>query len=260
MSDENSKRDFAGMVAIVTGAAVGIGREFVHRLVTEGASVVFNDIDPAAANAAADQLRSGGVNVEVVIGDAGDLDVIDQLVATAKSAFGRLDIAIANAAICPFGKFLDYEPEMFQKLVDVNLRGSFFLAQRAARQMVEQGDGGRILMMSSVTGFQFHPDCTAYAMTKGAIPLLVKNLGVELANVGIRVNAVAPGATIVDRTMEDPAYDETWSRLTPNGRTGTVSDMANAAMFLVSSAAEHITGQTLVVDGGWTSLSPPPPN
>ncbi len=258
MSEDHLGREFVGKVAVVTGAATGIGREFVKRLASAGASIVLNDVDAAAAEATAGQVRQRGTKCEVVVGDAGDLDIIEKIVSTAVSELGRVDIAIANAGISPFGSFLDYRAEDFQRVVNVNLAGSFFLAQRAARQMINQGDGGRILMMSSVTGIQFHPNCTAYSMTKGAIGMLVRNLGVELAGAGIGVNAIAPGATVVDRTLEDPNYENTWSRITPSGRTGTVSDMANAGMFLVSLAAEHITGQTLVVDGGWTSISPPP--
>lgn len=265
-NQSDADRDLEGQVAIVTGAAVGIGLEFARGLAARGASIVLNDIDESAAVVATAELLDGGSACECVVGDSSDLNVIDQLVDKAVTRFGRLDIAIANAGISPFGSFLDYDLDRFRRLNAVNLEGTFFLAQCATKQFLKQqteqtkssGGSGRILLMSSVTGFQYHPDCTAYAMTKAAIRMLVKSLAIEFANKGIRVNGIAPGATAVDRTLEDETYDATWSRITPTGRTATPADIAHAAMFLLSSAAEHITGQTLVVDGGWTSVSPPP--
>ena len=112
--------------------------------------------------------------------------------------------------------------------------------------------------MSSVTGHQYHPDLAAYGMSKAAIRMLAKSLGVELAPHGITVNGISPGATATERTLSDPTYDETWSKLNPTGRPGTVQDVAHAALFLLSPHAGQITGQTLIVDGGWTAVSPPP--
>jgi NAD(P)-dependent dehydrogenase (short-subunit alcohol dehydrogenase family) len=142
--------------------------------------------------------------------------------------------------------------------MDVNLSGTFFLAQAAANQMIRQGSGGSLLFTSSVVGIQAHKGLAAYAMSKAAINMLAKNLVVEVSAHGINVNTIAPGATLTERTLEDPDYVSSWSQLTPMGRPGTVSDVASAALFLVSDEARHITGQCLVVDGGWTSISPNP--
>jgi 3-oxoacyl-[acyl-carrier protein] reductase len=172
--------------------------------------------------------------------------------------FGRLDVVIANAGITLFGEFLTYTPEDFTKVMEVNLRGSFFLAQAAARQMKAQGEGGSILLMSSVTGHQAHENLAAYGMSKAALEMLAKNLVIELSPYRITVNAVAPGATMSERTAHDPGYQKTWSAITPLGKPATPPDIANAAVFLVSPQAGHITGQTLIVDGGWTSVSPSP--
>ena len=245
-------------VAVVTGAGAGIGFEIGRRLTERGASVVLNDVDRDAADRAAARVAATGGSVAVVAGDASDPDVIDELCETAVSRFGRLDAAVANAGITTFGSFLTYPVEQFQRLVTVNLQGSFFLAQRAATRIIEQGAGGRILLLSSVTGFRHHPDLVAYGMSKAAIRMLARSLGVELAPHGITVNAIAPGATVTERTAEDDRYEATWSALTPTGRPATVADIANAALFLLSPDAGHITGQTLVVDGGWTAVSPPP--
>jgi 3-oxoacyl-[acyl-carrier protein] reductase len=140
----------------------------------------------------------------------------------------------------------------------LNLGGSFFLAQAAAKQMKEQGTGGSILFMSSVVGHQAHKNLAAYAITKAGLEMLAKNLVVELSPHNINVNAIAPGATLTERTMDDKEYEKTWSRITPIGRPATTLDIANAALFLVSPAARHITGQSLIIDGGWTSVSPSP--
>jgi 3-oxoacyl-[acyl-carrier protein] reductase len=140
----------------------------------------------------------------------------------------------------------------------VNLAGSFFLAQAAARRMKAQQTGGRILFMSSVTGHQAHKNLTAYGMTKAALEMLAKTLVIELSEYKITVNALAPGATLTERTVHDASYESTWSRITPTGRPATTDDIAHAALFLVSPQAGHITGQSLIIDGGWTSVSPSP--
>ena len=174
------------------------------------------------------------------------------------STYGKVDIVIANAGITLFGDFFDYSPEDFYNVMRLNLGGSFFLAQQAARQMREQNNGGRILFMSSVTGHQAHKNLAAYGMSKAALEMLAKNLVLELSPYGITINAIAPGATSTERTKSDPEYENTWSRITPIGKPASTHDIASAVLFLVSSEAGHITGQTLVVDGGWTSVSPSP--
>jgi NAD(P)-dependent dehydrogenase (short-subunit alcohol dehydrogenase family) len=142
--------------------------------------------------------------------------------------------------------------------MQVNLRGTFYLAQAASNQMIKQGKGGSLLFTSSVVGHQAHKNLAAYAMSKAAIEMLAKNLVAEISEYGINVNTIAPGATLTERTLEDPAYTDTWSRITPMGRPASVDDIAHAALFLTSDAARHITGQSLVIDGGWTSMSPSP--
>lgn len=115
-----------------------------------------------------------------------------------------------------------------------------------------------MLFMSSVTGHQAHKNLAAYGMSKAAIEMLSKNLVVELSEFRINVNCIAPGATATERTLEDKEYEETWSCITPMGRSASVADIARAALFLVSDEAKHITGQSLIIDGGWTTVSPSP--
>lgn len=251
---------FQAKVAVITGAGIGIGYEIALQLARAGATLILNDIDQALADQAAEKINASGGVCVAVSGDAGELDTVERLVAMAYEQFGRLDFAIANAGITTFGSFLEYQEAAFQELLNVNLKGSFFLAQKAAHKMIAHQQKGRILLMSSVTGFTFHPDLTAYGMSKAALAFLAKNLGVELGKHGITVNAIAPGATVTDRTadLEGGNYVDEWKKITPNGRCATTEDIAHTALFLLSDEAQHITGQTLVVDGGWTSTSPPP--
>ncbi len=242
-------------VAIVTGAGQGIGLAIGRKLAGAGARVVVNDLDPALARRAAQTIGDGCLDVP---GDCSDPDVIDQLVDTAVTAFGHLDIAVANAGITLFGEFLSYTPDDFYRVMKVNLGGTFFLAQVAAQQMKKQGTGGKLLFMSSVTGHQAHRNLAAYGMSKAALEMLARHLVLELSPFQINVNAIAPGATATERTLAEAGYETTWSRITPIGRPASVDDIAHAALFLVSDEARHITGQTLVVDGGWTAVSPPP--
>lgn len=191
-------------------------------------------------------------------GDSSDPTFIEMMVNNAVKTFGQLNIAIANAGITLFGNFSDYPVADFERVMDVNLRGTFYLAQMASNQMIKQGSGGSLLFTSSVTGHQAHKNLAAYSMTKAGIEMLAKNLVSEISEFGINVNCIAPGATLTERTLQDPEYTSIWSRLTPTKRPGTVDDVANAAVFLVSDQAKQITGQSLVIDGGWSSMSPSP--
>jgi len=249
---------FQNKTAIVTGAGQGIGFEICKQLAKQGANVLLNDVDAQLAEKASMHIESEGGICMAMVGDCSKKDFIQQMVDAAVKKFRRLDIVVANAGITLFGNFFSYSPESFYRVMEVNLGGSFFLTQAAANQMKQQEGGGSILLMSSVTGHQAHKDLAAYGMSKAALEMLAKNLVIELSPFKININAIAPGATLTERTLNDAAYEKTWSTITPIGRPATVTDIANAALFLVSEHAKHITGQSLVVDGGWTSISPPP--
>jgi glucose 1-dehydrogenase len=249
---------FSNHVAIITGAGQGIGYEIASALCAEGAAVVLNDVDADLAYLSSASIKDNGGRCIAVPGDSGDLAVIKNLVDTAVKEFGKVTLCIPNAGTTVFSSFLNLQEHDFNRIIETNLKGSFFLAQATANQMVKQKSGGSILFMSSVTGHQAHQNLSAYGMTKAALENLTKHLVSELSPYQIRVNAIAPGATLTERTQSDISYQRTWSNLTPLGKPASVQDIAQAALFLLSDKAGHITGQTLIVDGGWTVVSPQP--
>ena len=241
--------------AIITGAGQGIGLRIAEMLHASGANIILNDVDDALCKEASAKL---GNRCLAMTGDSSDPALIEKMVNKAVEAYGQLNIALANAGITLFGAFSSYPVADFNRVMDVNLKGTFYLAQLASNQMIKQRSGGSMLFTSSVTGHQAHKNLAAYSMTKAGIEMLAKNLVSEIAEHGINVNCIAPGATLTERTLQDPDYTVTWTNLTPMKRPGTVDDVASAAVFLVSEQARHITGQSLVIDGGWSAMSPSP--
>ncbi len=256
--DPIMKKEFTNHVAIITGAGQGIGFGIAKELCLRGAKVLLNDENEELALKAADEIKKAGGICASITGDAADNDFVKKMVDEAVKQFGKLTIAIANAGVTLFGDFFSYTPAELQRVMNVNISGTFFLAQHAANQMKAQKEKGSLLFMSSVTGHQAHKNLAAYSMTKAAIEMLAKNLVIELSPYEITVNTIAPGATLTERTLNDSEYKKTWAAITPMGRAATIEDIVNAALFLISPAARHITGQSLIIDGGWTSVSPSP--
>jgi NAD(P)-dependent dehydrogenase (short-subunit alcohol dehydrogenase family) len=233
-----------GQVCLVTGAGRGIGAAVADALEEGGATVVRG-------------LRDAGSDERAVQMDVTDLDQVRAGVATVVERHGRLDVLVNNAGIGPpETPAEDVSIEDFDATVELNLRGTFFTSQAAGRVMIAQG-GGRIVNLSSQAGFVALPGESVYCMTKAAISHLTKCLAVEWGRHGITVNAVAPTFIETPGTAEalaDPAFRaDVEERIAALHRVGTTADVTGAVLFLASPAASLITGQTLLVDGGWTA-------
>jgi glucose 1-dehydrogenase len=234
----------AGKVAIVTGGARGIGAAIVQTFAREGACVAIVDcLAPALPNDAA--------RLPLWIqADVADLDAHGQIVRCTLERFGRLDVLVNNAGIQIRESFLEARPESWDRIFGVNLRGPFFLAQRAALAM---DDGGSIINIASIHDETPHRHNSIYCLTKAAMKMLTKSLALELAERRIRVNSISPGA-IETHINRDVLTDEEFrSRLAaeiPLGRIGVPEDIAGAAVYLASADSNYVTGSTFYVDGG----------
>ncbi len=248
-----------GKVAIVTGAARGIGLACAQRYVADGAKVVLADIEATEGEAAATALRDQGGEAAFFHADLTARASIDAMVAFAVQTFGGIDIMLSNAGIAKATPFLDIADEEFDKVMAINLRAAFMGGQAAARQMVKQGRGGVVINMSSVNALLAIPGLVAYACSKGAMNQLTKVMAVELAPHDIRVVAIGPG-TIMTALARDAVFIDENARhkvlsRTPLGRAGEPEEVAAVASFLASSDASYITGQTIYPDGGRLALN-----
>jgi glucose 1-dehydrogenase len=243
-------------VAIVTGATSGIGKAIADRFAAEGAHVVIN-YRPRPGNEEKARTQAASYSIEAlpVAGDVSQRADIESLVNQCVARFGRLDIAINNAGIEISRPFLEVTDEEWQKVIAVNLHGPFLLCQTAARQMVAQGGGGRILNISSVHEDIPFANYTPYCVSKGGIRMLMRNLALELAIHQINVNNIAPGAisTPINRkVLDDPELEAQALVEIPWGRFGKPEEVASLAAFLASDEAGYITGSTYYIDGGLT--------
>jgi 3-oxoacyl-[acyl-carrier protein] reductase len=244
---------------IITGAGQGIGFELVKQLLAQGHFVIWNEIDLKVFDQATKSLNDHGLHQFIGIhADASSEEFLNELSQVLSSSPGYLFGLVCNAGITTFGDFWSYTKDSMDQILRVNISGTFFLIQLVARLLKEHQLPGSIVVMSSVTGHQAHPDLAAYGMTKAALNQLVQNLVIDLSPYQIRINAISPGATITERTLLNVEYQKDWAEITPLGKAADVSDIAASTLFFLSDQAKHITGQTLVVDGGWTSISPPP--
>jgi len=246
-------------IYVITGAGQGIGFELVKQLLSNGHFVVWNELDSDVKAAATHYLNELGLHAHICIqADASSSAFLLELNQVLDESTHELAGFECNAGITTFGDFWSYQRSSMEQILQVNLVGTFFLIQTISQRFREKQTAGSIVVMSSVTGHQAHPDLAAYGMTKAALNQLVKNLVIDLSPFQIRINAVSPGATITERTLKNAEYQSDWAEITPLGKAAEVADIAAATLFFLSDQAKHITGQTLVVDGGWTSISPAP--
>ncbi len=251
--------DWKDKVAVVTGASTGIGQAIALALAQDGAKVVVGyGGNHAGAEETAAHIRAAGGTCIVHGADISDVRQAVSNVEVALQEWGRVDILVNNAGITSWGTYLDYTEDQWDRVVDTNLKGTYFASQAAARAMIEQG-GGDIIIISSVVGSRAVPNLSAYATTKAGLEMMARSLMFELAPHGIRVNAVGVGPTIVDRNLrDDPLYAEHWASVVPAGRAATADDIAGSILLLLSPLAAYVHGHTLMVDGGWTAYSPTP--
>ena len=244
-----------GKRVLVTGSGTGIGRGIALEFAREGASVVlhFAHSEDGALSAVSEIEASGGRAV-AFSADFRDLEQVRALARRALEFLGGLDVLVNNAGITMNRQLADVTPEQYDTLYDVNVRSPYFLTQALVPRMIEQG-GGAVINLSSVHAFEGFPEHSVYAGTKGAIVAHTRELAIELAPKGVRVNAIAPGAVPVEnhfKVIPDLDVGEI-ARAIPAGFTGTPQDIARVAVFLASDDARYIVGQTLIVDGGTTA-------
>lgn len=240
-------------VAVVTGAAQGNGRAFSEAFADEGARVVVVDIHKEGAERTAQEIGRGAVALEADVSSA--VDAV-RIIEDSVSLFGRVDVFVNNAGLIGRLNFLDISEAEWDRVMNVNLKGTFLCGQAAARQMVAQGSGS-IINVASVNAESLNPTTIHYCVSKGAIQTLTKGMALALARRGVRVNAIGPGAVHTDLSRErlDDAdvLRATLARI-PMGRIAEPSDLKGAAVFLASDESAYVTGITLFVDGGWLTI------
>jgi 3-oxoacyl-[acyl-carrier protein] reductase len=256
--DNGARPGLVGKAALVTGASQEIGAAMAEALAQQGAAVLVAHYHEAElAEATVGRIRAAGGMALAHHADCSSVAENRSLVDRAVREFGRLDIFVANAGLTMWAPFLDYTEAAWDTVVDLNLKGSFFGAQAAARQMVRQGDGGAIVFSSSVAGVQAISSLSAYGVSKAGLRHMARSLALELGPHRISVNALGIGATLNRRNLaDDPDYEAHWGSLAPAGRAGRPEDVARGLLYLVENP--YITGTTLMIDGGWTIYSPTP--
>jgi NAD(P)-dependent dehydrogenase (short-subunit alcohol dehydrogenase family) len=256
-----------GKVAIVTGAARGIGQACAVRLAREGAKVALCDVNAAAGERAAQAIQATGATAIAVAGDVARPADVDSIIAATLQAFGRIDVLVNNAGVVDDAPFLDLTIEEFDRVLGINLRGAFLMGQAVARQMVktvnpaqakDRAAAGAIVNMSSINEKFALPDHVAYSISKGGISQLTKAMAIALAPLGIRVNAVGPGTIdtpLLENVVRDAAFRSKVLSRTPLGRFGRPEEIAAIVAWLASDEASYITGTTVFADGGRLPLN-----
>ena len=243
-----------GKTALVTGGSRGIGRAIALGMARQGARVAINfHQDETDAREVVSLIEGAGGAAIALGGDVAEPKTATDFVAGALREFGRVDVFVSNAGICPFHAFLDMPPEVLERTMQVNLHGAYYMVQAAARQMVEQGDGGSIIAISSISALVGGELQTHYTPTKAGVLSLMQSTAIALGPHGIRCNALLPGTIETDINRSDLAAPEKRTYMEgriPLGRLGKPEDLAGPAVFLASDMARYVTGAALLVDGG----------
>ncbi|MFH1622941.1 MAG: 3-oxoacyl-ACP reductase family protein [Candidatus Aenigmatarchaeota archaeon] len=247
-------RRFEGRVAVVTGSSRGIGRAIALKLAAEGAFVIVNSRKQADADKVAKEIEAAAGRAMAVAADVSVAADAKKLVDAAVHRFGRVDVLVNNAGVFEMKPFLKLDEASFDRMIAVDLKGVYLCSQAAARHMVAQKTGGNIVNISSIAGLMATVNSAHYGAAKAAVISLTKTMAAELAHNRIRVNVVAPGLIDTDMTagiLSDPNFKQTFAAKAPFG-VGRPEDIANAVAFLASEDGRYVTGETLVVDGGWS--------
>jgi 2-deoxy-D-gluconate 3-dehydrogenase len=254
--------DLTGKSAVVTGGAMGIGQAIGFRLAEAHVSVMITDIDLEAASQTVKEIKSRGGKAQAMRADAQNTANAKEVAQAAVEAFGRLDILVNSAGIYPFAPALDVSEEVWDKVLDINLKGVFFYSQAAAREMVKAGHGGKIINIASIDALHPGEGLAHYDASKAGVVMLTKALALEFAPHNILVNAIAPGgietpgfrAAMAGRAARSKSSEDRMKKYftahLPLQRMGKPDDVAKVVLFLASAAADYMTGSLLVVDAG----------
>jgi NAD(P)-dependent dehydrogenase (short-subunit alcohol dehydrogenase family) len=257
-----------GKRALITGSRKGIGRGIALTMAREGADVGINDIiEDSITRQAADVCRAQGVKATVHQGDVSSVDGVNAVIDSFVNSHGGIDILINNAIFPDQSRpFFQTDEAYWDRMMDLSLKGYFFASQKAAKHMVAQGTGGRIVCMSSVHSYAAWKDWTAYGIAKMGLRRMVKGIAVDLTGTGITANCIAPGAIVNVLPEDSAAIDGRPYKLedmpslksrVPAQRGGLPSDIANAVLYLTSSLGEYVNGETILVDGGMMASAGP---
>lgn len=247
--------DLKGKVAIVTGAAKGMGKADSLKLAEAGAKVVVCDIDVAGCQQVVDEIKKMRGEAIAVKCDVSSKADVDNVVLETIKSFAKIDILVNNAGIFPFKPFLEMAESDFEKVIDVNLKGSFLMAQACAKEMAKQKSGS-IINIASIAAIMGFAGLAHYCGSKGGIIAMSKALAIELSPMGIRINNIDPGAIDTPGASNSSMTDEQRKAMLapiPMKRQGRSEEIANAVLFLASDESSYMTGSTIVVDGGWTA-------
>jgi len=249
----NSLLDLKGKIAIVTGASSGIGRSIALYLAKAGADVTLAARRVERLEELAKEIEKMGQRALSIQTDVTKKEDIQKMITETVKKFGRVDILVNNAGVLDFKNFLEIDDESWNKILNVNLRGYFWTAQEAAKEMVKK-KYGKIINIASIAGLAAFPQITVYNISKAAVIMLTKSMAAELGPFNINVNTIAPGVIETEMTeamLKDEKTVSGFLAKIPLGRFGKPEDIASVALFLASDLSSYMTGETVVVDGGW---------